>query len=376
MLKIGIIYKIVYFILDILYAIFFSLKKSDKNLKEYDNIIIKPDNLGDVVLFCAVLKQFKPLDKNTLLMVRSNFFDIVKLLVPEVEVQSLPSDEKLTGKKDIKAAAEKMRSFRSQRLIIPVVSRNFYNTDIYAILLRSVFSIAPDHDGQNSPLQIGKLIQHSIYDQIIPSFSSERRTTYHVLSRIFQKNLVDEKIKYFERSLFTAERKYFILSPYTTDAKRDIPRTVIDKIIQELTELNVLIMVVGSVADRSKVSFEASKNVIDLVGSTTIAELFSLVQDSLGVICAETGTLQIGSYLDKNILAFVGGGHYGRYFDGESGSSIVLAQSANQACFHCGWKCSRKNIQRSAYYPCIEEIEFKDKFKIFIKKVMKNGPNK
>ena len=367
------IFNTLNFLFDVTFALLLSFRSKKERQKIYENIIIKPDNLGDVVLLCSKLRECKIIEEKTLILVRPEFIEIVKLLVPEIEVLPIKCTGKLSGLKSLRAAAEYLSGFTAKKLLIPVVSRNFYNSDIYAILLRSVWSVAPCHDGQNSQFNLGKLIQRLVYNRITPAFASEARSISELLLFVFGEVKNNEKQQVFTKNEIISDSGYVIVSPYTTDVKRDIPVAVLDKVLGQLSELNIRTFVVGSNADRAKVKFNKKEQVVDLVGSTSIPDLFSLTQGAVGVICAETGTLQIATYLNKNKLVFVGGGHFGRYFRTESTVSNLVAKAKDQSCFNCGWSCTRNSTEVSESYPCIKEIEYSDQLDIFIEKVMKSA---
>lgn len=340
-----------------------------KKKKIYDVILIKPDNLGDVILFTSCLGSFDYSSSKILIMVRSEFVEVVRNLLPEVEVKPLPFQGRLKGYNQIITAAKNLADYDTKKLIIPVRSRNFYNTDIYVLLLNYKYSITTKHDGQNTKFFLGKIIENILYNKTVRAHTSERKTILKLLSYNFKSIAKKDANKVLVESNYSSLNNYIVLSPYTTDSKRDIPSIILQDIINKLQEKRIKIYLVGSNSDKSKVFMSESTYIKNLVGKTSILELLSIIKNSSGVVCAETGTLQIANYFNQKVIAFVGGGHYGRFFNPEGDSNTKIVISDDKSCFLCRWQCHKLEDSSTLSYPCMSSINYTNALNSFIKEI-------
>lgn len=79
-------------------------------------------------------------------------------------------------------------------------------------------------------------------------------------------------------------------------------------------------------------------SITNVAGNTTIGELIEGVRNSDMVISLETATLHIATGLGVPVIGIVGGGHYGRFYpwgDPSLSRSVHLPME----CYHCNWNC-------------------------------------
>lgn len=112
----------------------------------------------------------------------------------------------------------------------------------------------------------------------------------------------------------------------------------------------------GRLQQLSGVRFES------LVGKTNLRRFIELVACSDLTICNESAAYHIARAYGRQVVCFLGGGHYGTFVpypaslcgkEASSGSSRDL--SVHLSCFGCNWRCIHPRPQSGAYR-CIDEI--------------------
>lgn len=354
--------------------IIIKLTKHKSRLSEcYNYIIIKPDNLGDVVLFLKCLNKYNLNSYNILIFVRKEFVEIVAKLQPEITVMALPSLVKLTSVFSFFATYRYFSKYWAENLIIPVRSRYFFTTDFISLMISSKRSLSLNHDGLNTKYNFSKNIEKIVYDEIITTkYESEKCCMIYFLS--YTLNLPRKKDIVFNPKFEKIKHKFLILSPFTTDPKRNLTERMILSILKKTKDLNIKIIIIGSPSD--KIYFRHVylnfSNVEWRVGDTDLSDLPKLVKCSVGLICAETGTVQLGDFYDKPLMVVAGGGHYGRFVgkNADIQTNRLVCVSDDKSCFGCDWNCTRFDIETSKEtYPCLSSIDIENNLKIFLKKV-------
>ena len=156
---------------------------------------------------------------------------------------------------------------------------------------------------------------------------------------------------------------YAVLAPTAGWDGREWPLENFIEIGQRFAALGLNIVVVGSPADRERVSglLDAlSGKTVDLVGSTTLSELAEVLRHATVVLTNETGTLHIGAAVGAPVVCILGGGHYGRFVPyeievPEESHSLPIIVAEPMPCYGCDWICKypRKN---SEAVKCIQDI--------------------
>ena len=105
--------------------------------------------------------------------------------------------------------------------------------------------------------------------------------------------------------------------------------------------------------------------VTNLIGLTTINELFRVVASASFVVSNETSSIQIAAILNVPSLCVLGGGHYGRFvpypieLKTDKNVNLPIVVFKKMDCFGCSWNCKYVNLNTSLT-PCIDGITIKE----------------
>lgn len=126
-----------------------------------------------------------------------------------------------------------------------------------------------------------------------------------------------------------------------------------------------LITVLGLPADSAsaaQLSMLTNERVQNLVGKTSLAQFVSHIAASRLVICNESAAYQVALAYDRDIVCFLGGGHYGHFAplprsaaDAAVTFSRIIDLSVPMRCFGCNWHCIYPRAPREAYR-CVAEV--------------------
>lgn len=90
-------------------------------------------------------------------------------------------------------------------------------------------------------------------------------------------------------------------------------------------------------------------SIINLAGSSTVRQLVEGLRRCHAVLAQETAALHIAVALRKPTVAIIGGGHYGRFYPwGDPANSRVA--HVEMDCYWCNWRCHHSAIR------CVQEI--------------------
>jgi len=93
----------------------------------------------------------------------------------------------------------------------------------------------------------------------------------------------------------------------------------------------------------------AVESTVNLTGKTTVRELIECVRRCDFVLTQETATLHVATALRKPVVGIVGGGHFGRFFPyGDSATARFVHKRMD--CFGCNWRCHYDTVR------CVQEI--------------------
>lgn len=88
----------------------------------------------------------------------------------------------------------------------------------------------------------------------------------------------------------------------------------------------------------------------DLSGKTTIPLLAALIENSRMVIASESGPIHIAAALNKPNICIAGGGHFGRFYPyGNKDKNRIVFHELD--CYGCNWRCRFNSIK------CIDSIQ-------------------
>lgn len=102
---------------------------------------------------------------------------------------------------------------------------------------------------------------------------------------------------------------------------------------------------------------------INRVGTTSLLELVSIIDNASLVIANDSSAIHIASAVSTPSVCILGGGHYGRFVpyktEVETDRSLHLVVAHQMDCFGCSWQC-RYDVPQDHTMPCIEKITVED----------------
>lgn len=369
------IYKILILIILIPYLVLIrTLQRLGYGDFEYfDYVFLKPDNLGDVALFLRSLEEYSLENRKVLIIVRSEFVEIVQSLRQDVKVITLDYLNNLTSLKALHATVKALVTFRAKKLVVPVKSRYFYNTDLIVILAYKHCAMSLENDGLNAKLKMLCRFEKLIYHKVIPSnHLSEKFNIDALLESLLLKVEHQRCLTRINPDPVGAPK--LVLSPFTTDTRRNLTPDIISSILDAASNAGFHMSIIGAPSDNKyyRSEYASFQNIEWQVGQTELKELPAIISNATGLISAETGTVQLAGLLNVPALVFAGGGHFGRFVGQESASLFrrTVCYSKNNRCFGCNWDCTEmyKNLNDKTY-PCIIEIDYQRELNEFLERI-------
>lgn len=355
-------------------------------------LILRPDNIGDVVLFSGALSHIRghyP-SARIVLCVKKAVKELVELCpyvdkIVAWESLSGPlfltcgSIAKIKGMWHLNRIARQFRCklMKSDIVLLPVRSPTPYPNGMHQIVrlipAKEKIGISGDYCNQ-SPLEDrrargyytrrmnlnqGKKKEHELVvthrflrflginnstDSLWPEFWTDD-TDRMWAERMMPPKVPGEAILALAPGVRSVTGKFYPGRKYA-------------QAISFLPDRSFHIVILGSEAEQSMCSevelalkeLNNVKIITNLAGKTTIRQLIECVRCCDLLISQETAALHMGVGLRKPTVGILGGGHYGRFYPW---GNPVINRVVNKPmdCYWCNWKC-KYSIMR-----CIQEIE-------------------
>lgn len=201
------------------------------------------------------------------------------------------------------------------------------------------------------------------YDSLI---AVDERTSTHETRRNqqFVERLTGEGVSRFElRPQFAGgEVDTIVIALGAGDIGRVWPNEKLTRLINYIREnyAESRITLVGRSSEHSLADklLRSVRDIENKVGQTSIVDYVELIAAARLVICNESSAYHIAMAYGKDVVCFLGGGHYGQfapYPASDESTCRAVAISVSMECFGCNWNCifPRSN---SGAFRCVASI--------------------
>ena len=337
-------------------------------------LIIRPDNIGDFVIFSGVLKYYKSFfleykidllcsDTVKELAVACPYFDNVFSFSPKIL-----SRRYLLNRYLLK---QKFRKFNYDKIIYPVYSRSIVHERLINLVNgkeKIVF------DGNFSNDTIGKRFENNKkYTKIITSSEKDipeiKRNLEFLHDLGFNKKINDlnskvwftkkdeEKISEIFKENGLKGNKFVICSPGAASKTRIWDTAKWIEVIKYLLSTTTYKIVLCGHKKETLLARKIKsglpkyrKRITDLSGMTNLTELAALIKKTKLFIGSESGPIHIAAAVKTPNICIIGGGHFARFYPyGNLNINRIVYKKLD--CFGCNWRCKFNKIK------CFEQIK-------------------
>lgn len=352
-----------------------------------DILIIRPDNLGDIILFSGMLRHIReiyPQAKITL-CVKKSLIEAIELCpfidkIIEYEKFSklpLPWLPNFKGKYKINWWIRRMLNlkYKTDILLLPVRSTKAGIFNIHSIVssIRAHKKIGITGDRSNQSKKEDKKKQ-KIYSTQLQLKSNQYNTHELEINKEYLNFLgagistkdvwpelwTDKNDRKWANKAITINNNLITIAicpGVTSTSGKFYPGEKYATAISRITSRKFQIVLFGAPSEEKmckEVENELTKckkieSIYNFCGKTTIRQMIEGIKKCDVLISQETGALHIGVALKKPTIGILGGGHYGRFYPWGS-TSINYVVNKKMNCYGCNWNCIYPTIK------CIQEI--------------------
>lgn len=343
-------------------------------------LIVRPDGIGDFVIFSAVLEEYTKLypdSKIDLLCLprTKGLVESIPFINRVVYVDSL----KFFGKKHIPYtlfSIIRLLFLKYDKVIYPVFSRT-KGGDTIVKFIRAKEKIAFDGNSSND-LDNSRFKRNAYYTKIITSDKCEKTEIERnvdflnrlgstidvktVKTRIWYsendegvfKNLRDDNNLY--------ENNYITIFPGAGSQIKYWPRvkwiSLIGKFLKKNHDIKIVLLGFGndSVIIRKIIDglHECEKrHIVNLCNKTTLRVMAKVIERSRLLVGSDSCVVHISAAVGTPNVCIMGGGHFGRFYPyGDLNKNRIVFKDMD--CFNCNWQCPYPTIK------CLDEIVVDD----------------
>lgn len=344
-------------------------------------LIVRPDAIGDFVIFSAVLNEYGKLFKDS---------KIDLLCHPKVKelVQPIPFINKiicintqvLFGRRYFVytlLSLIKIMRFKYEKVIYPAYSRTG-NDDLLIKFIRAKEKIAFDGNNTNDPKN-ERISRNKYFSKIIESDKKERLEIERnaefliklginidinkIKTKIWFSDNDEMKYKKLKEKYKLEQNKYICTFPgagvptkYWENGKwAELINKMIDK--YHTNKIVILgytndIVVINGILDLLHI--QNKEKIINLYNKTSLRVLAKVIQNSNLLVGMDTAAIHIAAALNTPNVCLIGGKHFGRFYPyGDLNKNKIVYKKMN--CFGCNRRWCKYEIVK-----CIKDIEVKD----------------
>ncbi len=348
-------------------------------------LIVRPDGIGDFIIFSAVLEEYVKLYPG---------YSIDLLCHPYVEelAQSIPfidrifciDRDKIFRKRYLVytlMSLIKLMQYKYDRVIYPVYSRTM-QYDLLAKFVRAKEKIVFDGDDSND-FKNKRFARNKYFTQIIEGekpdkIEIERNVEFinklginanvditTAKPRIWFSAKDDIEFQRLREKFNLRKNEYILIFPGAGHHVRYWENKKWVQLIRQILGKNarykIVILGYGNDIFPIKAVLNAldsscKERIVNLYKKTTLRILAKVIKNAKLFIGTESGAVHIAVAVDTPNICLMGGGHFGRFYPyGDLKKNRIIYKKLD--CFGCGWKCRYKAPK------CIKEIKVNDVWK-------------
>jgi len=318
-------------------------------------LIIRPDRIGDFVIFSSALKYYRQLFKD---------YQIHLLVIPQVKpiAENCPYvdyvfcfDPEASFFKTPVKFLKQLKVLRNNfydKIIYPVYSRN---RDEIALLAEGKEKIAFAGNGQSVQRKNNSFFSMIVNPDLEPCKEIERNAEFikklgwnsplELKTQIWFDRDDELKFQRFKNQYGLKEKNYIVLA---CGARLPIRLWPVEKWVELINRLlpkiaDAPILLVGDNNDKkinSKIKSAAGLNniLIDLAGKIDLRLLAKIIENSAMLMGTESAAVHIAAAVETPNVCLMGGGHFGRFYPYGNLEKNRIAYY-KMDCFGCNWKC-------------------------------------
>lgn len=386
--------KLLIYILLFYYYIEFLFSRLIPFKKEYSILIVKLDAIGDMVIWLDVAEEIRRVynDKKIVLICNKACLPILNNLSFFDEVIGVDKHKLLFNIGYRISLIKKIVNRKFYKLINPVYSRDYFFQDVLVKLIRADEKIGSKGQySNNNNIIAGFISDLENIEKISNKLKLKGDKYYNNLIEVSSDNLMEKaRNAEFCRKCINPNFKSYIpkiyfelpeLNTFSSLKSKDYilifigastPRKLWKKqnyvdLIKEIKGENIVVSA-GKGEEKlwneikEEFPFDYIDNVIDLIGKTSLMELFALIKNAKYIITNDTSASHITVLTRTPSICLLGGVHYGRFqpYEVENISEEdkkILPKVVNHKmdCYGCNTICKYINDKETTW-PCIENI--------------------
>lgn len=326
-------------------------------------LIVRPDSIGDVVIFSGILKYFRVIfpKASISILVQKHIAELLEKCPYTDKVISFSRSSLFTDEIYTEGLLRQLELENFDVAINPVYSRDDTG-DFLTLSCGAKITIASL--GDNSNISIGEKSKNDgLYTKLVPAstismMETSRNEEFIRRMGIKPDEAVKPQVWITDEDRAEAERllselkveKPIVISPFGQFDIRNWPEYKWAALINNYEDRPVLIC--GSTQDYETgeqiIELTRHKRIYNLCGKTTLRQLAAVLEKSCVCIGAESAAGHIAAAAGCPNVIIIGGGHFGRFAPYSPLTSLV---SLPLECYGCSWKCPYQRVH------CIEDVK-------------------
>jgi len=315
-------------------------------------LIVRPDSIGDFVIFSGILEHFREIYKDSRIhiLVQEHIAELAQNC-PYIDEVITYDRKKLVHDQDYPdGIIEELKSKKFDVAIYPVYSRDEVG-DFLTLNSGADTKIASEGDESNMPPD-KKLANDSIYTRLIPASDKPMLETVRnveFINNLALRNICEQcapkvwiqredETKIDELLSNLNVENPLVICPFGNNSIRHWPGYKWAQLISNYQDNSILVC--GATQDHNLAENILRQtnhpNIHNLCGKISLRQLAALLKRARLCVGVESAAGHLATAAHCAHVIIIGGGHFGRFMPYSPDTTLVYLP---MSCYHCNWRC-------------------------------------